>query len=51
MQSPASMARRHAARPSGCGRGSKGFRQEDLDRCLREYRLVKANLMRGTVHL
>lgn len=28
-----------------------GFRQESLDECLRDYRLVKANLMRGTVHL
>jgi len=27
------------------------FRQESLDECLRDYRLVKANLMRGTVHL
>jgi hypothetical protein len=29
----------------------QGFRQESLDECLRDYRLVKANLMRGTVHL
>jgi DNA glycosylase AlkZ-like len=28
-----------------------GFRQESVDECLRDYRLVKANLMRGTVHL
>jgi len=27
------------------------FRQESLDERLRDYRLVKANLMRGTVHL
>ena len=28
-----------------------GFSQESLDERLRDYRLVKANLMRGTVHL
>jgi hypothetical protein len=29
----------------------RDFRQESLDERLRDYRLVKANLMRGTVHL
>ncbi|MGH3659451.1 MAG: DNA glycosylase AlkZ-like family protein, partial [Micromonosporaceae bacterium] len=28
-----------------------GFDQDDLDRALRSYQLVKANLMRGTVHM